>query len=316
MLTREDVDGTGAFQGMGRPAWEDMPEGEDSPRARAYCDSYQGTLLPLDRFHLFLPEKKLVVMTDGIPYPNHLTGLADPALTIRGVKNKIEAVWAKTQYRPWRELPAILSFLEAAEGKKSPFTLSRGIRKLPGEAAVHVWTAGVQVSCNNFKEQFISGKDDYIESDFYFPNQRINDFCYKRFANTMKTLDNCAKKLYGSVAGYFKELSDPQSADQASKPASTRKVRGSGADIAAQSTAVFWEMAEKDAQRIIDAVFTEELTDCDAPPELAKEWRRLVLEQYSRSCPRATARQLLAWSKCKPFAGSKTKKTSKNRSEI
>ena len=295
MLTREEVDEMKVFQGMGRPAWENLPDGEDSPLARQYRDSYQGTLLPLDKFYLLLPEDEKIIMTDGIAYPTHLTGLADPALTIRDVKNKKEAVWAKTQSRPWRELTAILSFIQAAGERRSPFFLSCGIRKLPREALVHVWTAGLQVS-SNAGEQFISGKGDYIESDFTFPNAYIGRDSYDRFVKTMTALDGCAKELYSSVAGYFKELSDL-----------------SGADAAAHAVAVFWEIAEKDAQLIIDTVFAEDLPDCEAPPELLKKWRRLVGEQYGRTCAHETARQLLAWSKCRPFTRTGAKKESKSK---
>ena len=313
MLTLEDVGEMKVFRGMGRPAWENMPDGEDSPRAREYRKSYQGTLLPLDKFYLLLPEDEKIILTDGIAYPKDPSELVDPALTV--LKEK-EAVWAKNELRPWRELTSIFSFIQAAKKMRPPFFLSCGIRKLPREELVHVWTAGLQVSTNSGK-QFISGSDDYIESDFSLFNSNISEYGYDRFVNTMKKLDEYAKILWECVKSYFNEMTGANSnkgkVDTGKTP--QRKVSGNIKTIADHAVTVFWEIAEKDAQLIIDTVFAEDIPDCEAPPELLKKWRRLVEEQYSRSCPHETARQLLAWSKCRPTIWVGSKKESKSKLE-
>ena len=314
MLTLEDVGEMKVFRGMGRPAWEKLPDGEDSPLARQYRDSYQGTLLPLDKFYLLLPEDEKIILTDGIAYPKDPSELVDPALTIRDVNKKKAVVWAKTELRPWRELTAILSFIQAAGKMSSPFFLSCGIRKLPREALVHVWTAGLQVTFQS-GEQVISGSDDYVESEFSLLNSQISGYGYDRFVETMKKLDDCAEILRKCIEAYFVEMTEPNEnkgkADTGKTP--QRKVSGNIKTIADHTVTVFWEIAERDAQLIIDTVFAEDLPDCEAPPELLKKWRRLVEEQYSRACPRETARQLLAWSKCRPFTRMGAKKESKGK---
>lgn len=286
MLSKEDLQKIGFWQNMGLPLWEKMPAGEACPRAEEYKNSYQGALFPLDKFFLLLPEEQKIAMTDGIAYPNHLSGLVDPALTIYEEKNKKKAVWTKTEHRPWRELNAIFAFLEAEKTKRAPYTLSCGIDKMSPDSMIHVWTAGVQVS-SNAGEQFVSGKNDYIESEFYFPNANLGSFCNK-YRNIMNSLEDRSKILYGCVAGYCKELQNLN-----------------GADIANQTVTRFWEITEKDVPEIIEAAFGENVTEESIPEKLLKKWNTLVLQLYSEKCPFETARQLLVWSENKPFSNKK-----------
>lgn len=290
LLAEEDVAGLSVFsRGMGRPCWEKMPEGEDCPRAREYRHTYQGALLPLDKFYLLCPPN--VVMTEGIRYPNHLSGLVDPALTLYRDKNKDRAVWTNPEHRPWRELPAILAFLQAEQRRKSPYTLSCGLEKISPDAEIHVWTAGVQVS-SNAGEQYLSGKNDYVEADFYFPAANLDQNGYRKYCNMLAAIDGCAKTLYASVAGYFKELQNLN-----------------GAGIASQAATLFWELLGEEAQQIVAAAFAEKIADEEVPPELAGQWRRQVRMLYNRFCPFDTARQLMAWSEHEPFQ--RKKKTGK-----
>lgn len=286
MLSLEDLKEIGTWTEKGTPLWEDMPAGEDCPRARSYKGSYMGTLFPLDKFFLLFPLEQKIAMTDGIPYPTYLTGLADPALTVHEEKNKIKVVWAKTEHRPWRELDAIFSFLKSTEQKHAPYTLSCGIDKFPPQKGIHVWTAGVQVS-SNAGEQYLAGKNDYIESEFYFPDNDLG-FFYNKYRNTMKALEEKAKLLYGCIARYFKELQHLN-----------------GADIASATVTRFWEITEKDTSEIIASAFAENAVDEQASEKLLQKWNSLVLQLYSESCPFISARQLIAWSHNKPFSNTK-----------
>ena len=289
LLTMEDIKALDFYSEIGRPAWENMPSGEDCEVARHYKKTYQGMLLVLDKFQLILPDKRRIVITDGIEYPTHLTGLRDPALTIYSDKNKYKAVWARTSLRPWRELPALLAFLQTGHNDPSPVFLSAGIRKLAPEELIHIWTAGLQVS-SNAGEQYVSGKDDYIESDFYFPNIAVDVSCSK-YCNIMTEVDRYSKILYSSINSYFKAM-----------------FHAGGADNAAAAVEFFWELMEKDAQMLIDIAFSEDIADDLVPDELKHRWSKLILDIYNRYCPRESSRQLLAWSEAKPFAREKSSK--------
>ena len=287
LLTTEDIKALDFYSEIGRPVWENMPGGEDCSVARHYKTTYQGILLPLDKFYLILPEDRKIAISDGIQYPTHLTGLRDPALTIYAEKNKSKAVWARSSFRPWRELPALLAFLQTEHNNQSPFFLSAGIRKLQENEMIHIWTAGLQVS-SNAGEQYVSGKDDYIESDFYFPNVSVDIFRSK-YCNMMTAIEAYAKVLYSSVNSYFKTMN-----------------HAGGTDNASAAVELFWELMEKDAQLLVDTAVEAE--DDLIPDDLARRWKKLILDIYNKYCPVETSRQLLTWSESKPFAKAKSSK--------
>ncbi len=283
MLSQEDLQAIGYWRETGIPLWEKMPEGEDCLRAREYKASYQGALLPVDKFLLLFPNERKIVRTDGIHYPTHQTGLNDPALTFYEKQNEREVVWAKTEQRPWRALSSILAFLQSIDEKRSPFTLSCGIKKMYLNPTIHIWVAGLQIN-ENRGEQYVSKKNDYIESEFYFPKENLRNF-YNKYRNTIKFLEERAQILDASVAGYFKELQNLN-----------------GKDIASAAAMRFWEITENDVPEIIELSFSEDAVDEKVPESLLTKWNARVLQLYSEFCPFGTARQLMTWSKNKPFA--------------
>lgn len=298
LLTDEDIRRTNAFPGgKGIPFWEDMPTGEIDARAESYRKSYLGQLFPVDKFLLLCGDQ--IYKIDGVVYPSHKEGLVDPAVRI--VNDK--AVWAKTDKHPWRELPALLAFLEADSGSvPSPLFLCFGTEKIREAAgkAVAVWVGGISVS-SNAGEQYVSGKnkDGYVESEFSFSTGNMLGKNYLRFKNFMQDLDDESKTLYGAVLGYYKTLkTDP---DPAGK-------------FAGAAAARFWDEMSNRAQDALDFTFSDapdEQYDADLA-ERKKKWHGLVLDIYSAACPRDTPRQLEAWVECTPnFKKSKSRKEKK-----
>lgn len=296
LLTDDDIKEINVFpMGKGIPFWENMPKGEIDSRAESYKKSYLGQLFPIDKFLLLHGNQ--IVMTDGIVYPGHKEGLVDPAVRI--VKDK--AVWANTDKHPWRELPALLAFLEADAGSVlSPFFLCSGLTKIREAAGkeVTVWVGGLSVS-SNAGEQYVSGKDGYVESEFSFSSEYMQGKNYLRFKNYMQDLDEESKNLYTSVQGYFKRMNiDPDPAGKFAGAATTR----------------FWDEMSGHAQDAIDFTFSgasDEQYNADLA-ERKKMWHRLVLDLYSAACPRDTPRQLEAWVECSPrFTTTKSRKEKK-----
>ncbi len=293
LLTEEEITQTGAFpDGVGVPFWEEMPHGEACPRARNYRRTCLGQLFPMDKFLLL--QNDGIIMTDGIDYPNHKNGLFDPALTIVQEKKDTKAVWASTSKRPWRELPALLSFLEVTGKMYQPYFLSTGLRKAgktPTEI-VHIWAGGMQVSSNS-GEQYLTGQNDYVESEFMIPAGAATESGFTIYKGMMEKLDACSKILYASVAGYFKKVNDL-----------------GGPEFASRASAVFWERMEPSAQQIINTAFcgsTEEQREAEY-----KKWAAVAREVYNQFCPRETARQLTAWVESEPnFFSKKTKSPQK-----
>lgn len=289
LLTEEEIKQTGAFpDGLGVPFWEEMPHGEACPRARNYRRTYLGELFPLDKFLLF--HDKGIIMTDGIDYPNHKNGLIDPALTIIQEKKDMKAVAARTSKRPWRELPALLSFLEVKDGMRQPYFISSGLGKLEKSDAekVHLWTGGLQIS-NQSGECYLSGTDDYVESEFTVPIRTATESGFTVYKGMMEKLDACSRTLYGAVAGFFQKLNDEN-----------------GPKFAGLSSSTFWEQMEPSSQHIIDVAFSD-ATKEQLETEY-RSWEKTAKEIYNLFCPRETARQLTAWVESEPnFSPKKAK---------
>ena len=237
-----------------------------------------------------MPEIKRFAITDGIAYPNESELICDPAITISVNKDRKVPLWASTEVRPWRQLSAIFEFLRSQSATElSPLLLSAGIGKmLPGQT-LHIWAGGLHVSVES-GEQCIKQKDDYVESEFYFPVDELAGYSYAKFCNLMALIESKVKKLRKSIDGYLTELQVPEI---------QRKMM-----ISAVIT-TFWQLAEKDAQKIIDVSFGENIAEVE---QLEKKWDSLVLQLYSENCPFGTARQLMTWSENKPFSHTKTKK--------
>lgn len=284
LLTEEDVMSWRAFKGMGRPFWEEMPKGENDARAQEYRKSYQGQLFPLDKFLLLQGEG--ILATDGIAYPSHKEEndlLIDPALTIREEKKERRTLWTDTTNRPWRSLPSILAFLHADKDQNSPpyfasYGLPRVRENTNGNAQACLWVGGVSVSSNS-GEQYLSGRNDYVESMISLPIANLNSSGYDTFKKFMEEVESQAQTVYSCVRGYFGEFKDDR-----------------GPEFAATAKSSFLEKMETRLERIVALAF-----DSPAPPDEAKEqnekslWKEFRNQVYDSFCPHSTPRQLTAW---------------------
>jgi len=267
--------------GVGRPFWEEMPVSESCRRATELLSTYQGQLFPLDKFLLLKDDG--IVMTDGIAYPTHKTGLADPALTLWTDGKDGKALWCSTEKKPWRELVALLGFLDVQQGRKTPWLLYCGLAGLAkSDAGTRAfWTGGMRVS-SNAGEQYLSGTDDYVESVFRISVSGSMNTRFCTFRSMIEVLDYYARMLYGAVSGYYREL---------------QSVQG---EIASGAVRKFWELLEQRSQGIIDLAFSDETDQEEAIAAEQKRWRKMGLRIYNEACPNVTARQLTAWVKCTP----------------
>ncbi len=290
LLTKSDVEALKAFpNGMGRPFWEVMPQGEQDTTADNYRATYQGELFPIDKFLLFL--EKGVVKTDGIAYPSSKEGLVDPALTVFADGQKQKTLLAKTDTRSWRDLPAILAFLES-QNRKSPYFVSMGMSKLIHSHATQatVWTGGMEVSSKS-GEQYVSGKNDYVEAEFTMPLNFMDSNRFRRYKEMMLDVDERAKRVDACVFNYYKKLGQE------------------GKDIAMTAKTAFLERMEPRAQGMIDLAFS----DCDEE-DIRKEkgkWFGLLCQVFDEFCPHTTPRQMTAWVETSPSFQKQQKKEGK-----
>jgi len=135
---------------------------------------------------------------------------------------------------------------------------------------------------SNAGEQYLSGTDDYVESEFRISVSDSMDTRFYAFRSMIEVLDDYAKRLYVAVSGYYREL---------------QSVQG---EIASGAVRKFWELLEQRSQGIIDLAFGEEAASDESIVAEQKHWQRIVFQIYNESCPNITARQLTAWVKCTP----------------
>jgi CRISPR system Cascade subunit CasA len=172
---------------------------------------------------------------------------------------------------------------------------------LPRAGAVNenfaVWSAGLRVS-SNAGEQYVSGNDDFVESEVELAGRLINSIWFNRLEIEMAALEKIASVLYGCIFRYFEA--------KIKKPGQLTLGQG----FAAQSTNLFWQLIENHFQKLIDS--------CGDDPEFADERYRLrqqfskhIYRIYDHFCPRDTARQMETWAKCRPNLSTYLKKEEK-----
>lgn len=267
-------------RGVGFAPWEIMPIGEDCEQAQKLKGSLMGRLVPLCRFCLFIDDG--LHYSEGIAHPGYKDGVVDPSMAINYSDKEPKALWVDPEKRPWRELTALLGFFDqsATQGFQSwqlRIGLDRARDTVDGFA---VWSGGLRVS-SNAGEQYASVSDDFVESQVWLHSEILGESWFSQLKQEMSALDGLAKNLYGRVRGFFKEQ------------------KAEGGKIAAQATQLFWQLCEREFQRLVD--------QCDQTAEAAAQRQKLrqrfasyIEQAYDKFCPRETARQLDAWAKCRP----------------
>lgn len=287
MLTQEDIDSQKQWEnGLGTPPWEEMPRGENDETAVKLRASLMGRLVPMARFCLL--EDEGIRFTEGIVHPDYQSFMVDPSMSMDASEKKPKMLWADPEKRPWRELPALLSFLDSQDVESGFLCLGlqKGVARArkSGLESVGVWSGGVRVS-SQAGEQFLSGGDDMVASEVWLACNDLSSTWFRAFSGAMGRLDKTASGLYSAVNGYWKATGmDRQNDDRA------RAVSGR-----------FWQMVEPLAQDII--------RDCENSGAMEALFRRcqaIASGLYDEACPHGTARQFEQWARHRPFAWRKS----------
>ena len=294
MITKKELDDFGLYpEGVGVPPWEQMPRGEDCEVAQRLKKSLMGRLIPLCRFCLF--EKEGLHYTEGIQHMNYLDGIYDPTIAIDTRKKKPKVLWADPEKRPWRQLSALLSFIVHNRGGFDCFQLKVSFDKArEHEDSFAVWSGGLKVR-SNAGEQYVTGNDDFVESEVWLSSKEIGELWFHNLQNEMHCMEEISKSLYGGVSAYFRAM----------------KAEDISQERAARATGLYWELCEGHFQELVNACALEE----GAASELQHMRKRFVAIAngiYDRVCPNDTARQMEAWARCRPglgrFIGKKEKR--------
>jgi len=287
LLTDEDRK-TGVCPALGRPFWESMPAGETD---EAYKSSYMGTLFPMDKFFCLNDGK--IFMTQGISYPTHKNGQWDPGIAIYGDPKDLKARWCKPEQAPWRQLPSLLQFLDSTiSSNPMPAFVYYGLPKLnesPETTAFGLWVGGVAVNTNS-GEQYVSGQNDYVNSEFLIPMDWRGANSFLVFKTFMEEIENYSSILYKTVNKYYDEQSGESG--KIEKPGSA-------------ATGLFWEKMEPLAQSIIFLSEEDDPENSEKVKAAKLEWKKIARSCYDDFCPCLTPRQMQAYIQCVPYFGPK-----------
>jgi CRISPR system Cascade subunit CasA len=144
-----------------------------------------------------------------------------------------------------------------------------------------LWSGGLRLS-SNAGEQYVSGTDDYVESEIIFNSTFFEKSAYLNLKSTMDYLDTISRVLYGTVMAYYKEL------------------KADGTDFAKKAGETFWQKAERKFSDIVQASVD---TSGKENEKLKPEFLEIIKDVYGKFCPRESARQLGAWAKHYPHPG-------------
>lgn len=293
LLTQEDIASQKQWtSGLGTPPWEKMPAGEACPVAEELKSSLMGRLVPMARFCLLTDTG--LKFTEGIVHPDYSAGMADPSAAMDASGSKAKILWTDPEKRPWRQLPALLSFLDTKQssgfhcfGLKKSVEKARELDTGISDPIISIWSGGVKVS-SNAGEQYLTGRDDVVESEVRISCSSLGEIWFNEFSAAMERLEKLASLLYSSVNSYHGSM---KVADKA---------------YAAEASGRFWQLAEHTHQELIAACDhdSEGWTE-DSLPALLRRYRAMVLSVYDEACPHDTARQFETWVRNRPFSGRK-----------
>lgn len=279
LLTKEQILSTPHLTaGVGIACWEEMPTGEDCTKAQELKTTFLGRLVPLCRF-VFLTDAGLHY-SEGIFYPGYAQGAFDLSTGVDFSATKARALWVDPEKRPWRQLTSLLAFF--ANEKKGSFDcyqLRFGLSRAKTITdKVGIWSGGLRVS-SNAGEQYASGNDDFVESEFMLETASLGEEWFLMLRKEMSIIEELSKNVYGCTMGFFKQqLTD-------------------GKGQAAKAANLFWQLTEQHFQSLINACGNH------TAEAMRHIYAQIALKAYDTYCPKDTARQLDAWAANRPQLG-------------
>jgi len=275
LFTKDDIEKEMKIftDGVGIAPWENMPQGEDDKVAKNLKNSLMGRLIALSRFCL-LSDNGLCY-SEGIKHSGYKEGMYDLTIAVnnKNKKKEVKVKWVNPNVSSWREIPALLSFLEF-----DCFQLRLIKNKINNDKKFAIWSGGLRVS-SNAGEQYVSSKDDYIESTIWLTKDILNTTAFDFLKLEIEELQQINKKIYNHVNRYSKSLGEDNK------------------NIPANATNLFWQLCNKDSQELIDCCLDRNI---EAIKRMRKIFVSYAEQIYNQFCPKETARQIEAWAKNLP----------------
>ena len=301
LLSEEEVQiASNQMLTMGRPCWELEVNGESCVAAEEMKRSYLGRLVPLVRFCLL--EGDDIVCTDGIAHLTLDDKVADFTLTTSIKKNKLVAKTPKTESEPWRELPALISFLnkDRTPEKEHCVHLALCYEHCRKANFLAIWSGGIEVVTYKAGDQKICGKNNYISSIFKLNDGNFEfngEMCFNNYKNQIIELNNKSTLLAKCIANYIEEMKfdDHKNNNEENQYDNYAEVK--------KGRKIYWSnlnLIKNDLKEIVFGNFnSDEELDQKKQKYNAKVWN-ILLNAYKTVCPNTTPRAFSAYIKNMP----------------
>ncbi|MDO9105266.1 MAG: type I-E CRISPR-associated protein Cse1/CasA [Methylovulum sp.] len=269
-----------------KPVWEFSITDRESQESDIVKNSYLGRLCPLSRF--IVRDGNKLKYCEGIVYPNHTEGVREVSVAFSETKNgETKALNVNPEFRPWRSLPALLSFFIIAHNQSSGWEcLQLKLSLYAGRVQDHgegfgIWSGGILLSGDIFS-QFAKGNDDIVESNVWLENNFFEDPSgwITKLQLEIEELDQLSNIVYSSTLNYFKSQ------------------KAEGKKQAAMASHLYWQLCERQFQALVNVCY-----DFNQAQAMRKTFARFAQKAYDSFCPNHTARQLNAWAANTPNLG-------------
>ncbi|MDO9317277.1 MAG: type I-E CRISPR-associated protein Cse1/CasA [Gammaproteobacteria bacterium] len=273
--------------GLGSPPWEHDWQSRNSEYTDSLASSYLGCLVGMSRFMLL--EDSKIFFSEGLQYPSCKDGWYEPSISIEIAGNGRRPLLLNVNKKPWRELTALLSFLNTAgQDGYNCAQLRVGISRLKSYAhPIGIWSGGLKVT-SSMKDQKCRGEDDLIESIVNLPSPAYltgsGSSWFGSFTREMKHLEENSQKLAAAVYQCNRrEIRDSKERDK----------RADSLKRKAQD--LYWQLCERQFQKLVT-----HSDDAEMVFQLRNSFASFAYKAYDTYCPMDTARQIDAWAKNRP----------------
>jgi CRISPR system Cascade subunit CasA len=298
LLDRESLEEALGVGAWGQPVWT-FPAGwqrEDKWR-RVATATYLGRLVPITK-GFWLHENgddmiaKMTLERKGLTHPSFRKyGFREPAATTFSDGSKRWLLKGSSSVAVWRDLPAIIAKQRSdKEGRAGCLALQR----FGGSTPIDLWIGGlIVVNTANI--------ENTLESVLHLPTGALSTDFQAFYDGGVKFAEAWEGALKDGIGAYRRRLGD-----SFDKPRSPKRERQRWARIRYKAVTHFWTRIESDARDVLVSL-------CVNPPDELKcaepyyldysrhesRWgplvRRAAEDAFALACPRASARQALAF---------------------
>ncbi|MFA6845441.1 MAG: type I-E CRISPR-associated protein Cse1/CasA [Sphaerochaetaceae bacterium] len=270
-------------EGVGIAPWRQMPTTEKDSIAEKYIHSYMSQLIPMNRYLLFLEDDYRLI--EGISYPPLSTQWYPFSVSVAQLDfDKPIVIHANPTKKPWRSLPAMLSFMneDSQKEKYGNEQLSFGLSKVKELklSHYHIYAGGVNTS-NTAGEHTVGNGCDFVQSRFDLNVKDSEEFWFLYYEKAIGIFEQCSNILWGAIRNFYVELGYSNVA----------KAKASSGQ------ASFWDQAESLAKLLICAC---QDSDTNALNNIYNTIISYCANIYSEFCENSTPRQFVSWVKNQP----------------